>query len=75
MKENPQSGHPGFAYATVAVLFVLLLRHDVPEEAAGARYQKKVYNIIDKWSPKLALSGMMDEQNPVANETETKVCK
>ncbi|CAL9153406.1 unnamed protein product [Musa hybrid cultivar] len=37
MKENPPKWTSRFTYATVAVLFVLLLRHDVPDEAAGAR--------------------------------------
>ncbi|URD95075.1 Translocation protein Sec62 [Musa troglodytarum] len=37
-----------------------------------SRCPKKVYNIIDEWSLKLALTGMMDKQHPVANETETK---
>lgn len=42
------------------------------------RYQKKVYNIIDdvlEWSPKLALSGMMEKQPPLANGTETNFTK
>lgn len=58
-------------YAVVAVLFILLLRHHAPDEAARARYQKRVSNIIDdvlEWSPSLALSGMMDKQN-VTNGT------
>ncbi|GER55060.1 translocation protein sec62 [Striga asiatica] len=53
-------------YALVAVLVILLLRHHAPDEAARARYQKRMSNIIDdvlEWSPKLALSGMMDKQN------------
>lgn len=61
-------------YAVVAVLAVLLLRHHAPDEAARARYQKRVSNIIDdvlEWSPKLALSGMMDKQQTVVNETDT----
>ncbi|KAG8058892.1 hypothetical protein GUJ93_ZPchr0002g23326 [Zizania palustris] len=60
-------------YATVAVLVILLLRHHAPDEAARARYQKKVSNIIDdvlEWSPKLALSGMM-EKHTGANATES----
>uniref|UniRef100_A0ACD5Z481 Uncharacterized protein n=2 Tax=Avena sativa TaxID=4498 RepID=A0ACD5Z481_AVESA len=60
-------------YATVAVLVILLLRHHAPDEAARARYQKKVSNIIDdvlEWSPKLALSGMMDK-HAEDNATET----
>ncbi|XP_020216794.1 uncharacterized protein LOC109800415 isoform X2 [Cajanus cajan] len=59
-------------YAGVAVLFILLLRHHAPDEAARARYQKRVSNIIDdvlEWSPSLALSGMMDKQQNVANAT------
>lgn len=36
------------------------------------RYQKRVSNIIDdvlEWSPRLALSGMMDKQQNVVNAT------
>ncbi|KAG6629927.1 hypothetical protein I3843_14G119300 [Carya illinoinensis] len=60
-------------YAIVAVLVILLLRHHAPDEAARARYQKRVSNIIDdvlEWSPRLALSGMMDKQQTVMNATE-----
>ncbi|GJM84923.1 hypothetical protein PR202_ga00637 [Eleusine coracana subsp. coracana] len=60
-------------YALVAVLVILLLRHHAPDEAARARYQKKVSNIIDdvlEWSPKLAISGMIDKHSG-ANVTET----
>ncbi|KAG4923721.1 hypothetical protein AAZX31_18G069100 [Glycine max] len=59
-------------YAGVAVLFILLLRHHAPDEAARARYQKRVSNIIDdvlEWSPTLALSGRMEKQQNVANAT------
>ncbi|KAJ4978530.1 hypothetical protein NE237_009310 [Protea cynaroides] len=61
-------------YAIVTVLIVLLLRHHGPDEAARARYQKRVSNIIDDvldWSPRLALSGMMETQQTVVNATET----
>ncbi|XP_059665286.1 uncharacterized protein LOC132311404 [Cornus florida] len=60
-------------YALVAVLVILLLRQHAPDEAARARYQKRVSNIIDdvlEWSPSLALSGMMEKQQPVVNATE-----
>ncbi|KAF3452529.1 hypothetical protein FNV43_RR02962 [Rhamnella rubrinervis] len=60
-------------YALVAVLVILLLRHHAPDEAARARYQKRVSNIIDdvlEWSPRLALSGMMEKQQTVVNATE-----
>ncbi|KAL6640277.1 hypothetical protein ACP70R_015418 [Stipagrostis hirtigluma subsp. patula] len=60
-------------YAVVAVLVILLLRHHAPDEAARARYQKKVSNIIDdvlEWSPKLAISGMI-EKHTGANMTES----
>ncbi|KAE8720845.1 nuclear transcription factor Y subunit A-1-like [Hibiscus syriacus] len=59
-------------YAILAVLVILLLRHHAPDEAARARYQKRMSNIIDdvlEWSPSLALSGMMDKQT-VVNATE-----
>ncbi|KAM1168428.1 hypothetical protein ACFX19_030862 [Malus domestica] len=60
-------------YSAVAVLVILLLRHHAPDEAARARYQKRVSNIIDdviEWSPRLALSGMMEKQQTVVNATE-----
>ncbi|KAE8037164.1 hypothetical protein FH972_009777 [Carpinus fangiana] len=60
-------------YAMVAVLVILVLRHHAPDEAARARYQKRVSNIIDdvlEWSPRLALSGMMDKQQTAVNDTE-----
>ncbi|KAJ1275403.1 hypothetical protein BS78_05G133100 [Paspalum vaginatum] len=59
-------------YALVTVLVILLLRHHAPDEAARARYQKKVSNIIDdvlEWSPKLAISGMIEKHTGV-NMTE-----
>ncbi|KAG8388996.1 hypothetical protein BUALT_Bualt02G0183500 [Buddleja alternifolia] len=55
-------------YALVTVLVIVLLRHHAPDEAARARYQKRVSNIIDdvlEWNPRLALSGMMDKQTEV----------
>ncbi|XP_034687861.1 uncharacterized protein LOC117916113 [Vitis riparia] len=58
-------------FAVLAVLFILLLRHHAPDEAARARYQKRVSNIIDdvlEWSPRLALSGMMEKQQPVVDD-------
>ncbi|XP_068638051.1 translocation protein sec62-like [Aristolochia californica] len=61
-------------YALLAVLVILLLRHHAPDEAARARYQKRVSNIIDdvlEWSPRLALSGMMEKQQIVVNDTQT----
>ncbi|KAA8528083.1 hypothetical protein F0562_035047 [Nyssa sinensis] len=60
-------------YAIVAVLVILLLRHHAPDEVARGRYQKRVSNIIDdvlEWSPRLALSGIMEKQQPVVNTTE-----
>ncbi|PQP99566.1 uncharacterized protein Pyn_08472 [Prunus yedoensis var. nudiflora] len=60
-------------YAAVGVLVILLLRHHAPDEAARARYQKRVSNIIDdvlEWSPRLALSGMMENLQPVVNATD-----
>ncbi|KAG9449413.1 hypothetical protein H6P81_009378 [Aristolochia fimbriata] len=61
-------------YAVLAVLIIMLLRHHAPDEAARARYQKRVSNIIDdvlEWSPRLALSGMMEKQQIVVNDTQT----
>ncbi|CAN0901760.1 Translocation protein SEC62 [Linum grandiflorum] len=61
-------------YAVVAMSIILLLRHHAPDEAARARYQKRMSNIIDdvlEWSPKLALSGFMDKPQDVANVTDS----
>ncbi|KAI3522802.1 hypothetical protein L1887_00852 [Cichorium endivia] len=63
-----------FFFAIVAVLAILLLRHHAPDEAARARYQRRVSNIIDdvlEWDPRLALSGMMDSMQSEVNGTET----
>lgn len=60
-------------YAVVTVLAVLVLRHHAPDEAARARYQKRVYNIIDdvlEWSPKLSLSGMIKQPPVDVNATD-----
>ncbi|KAL8159430.1 hypothetical protein V2J09_000967 [Rumex salicifolius] len=60
-------------YAGVAVVIIVILRHHAPDEAARARYQKRVSNIIDdvlEWSPRLALSGMMKQQTDQFNETD-----
>ncbi|KAL4198363.1 hypothetical protein AMTRI_Chr03g139860 [Amborella trichopoda] len=58
-----------------AVVAIWLLRRHAPDEAARSRYQKRVSNIIDdvlEWSPRLALSGMMEKQQPpVFNATQT----
>lgn len=59
-------------YSILAVSVILLLKHHAPDEAARARYQKRVSNIIDdvlEWSPRLALSGMMEKQT-VTNMTD-----
>ncbi|KAK4709001.1 hypothetical protein R3W88_029926 [Solanum pinnatisectum] len=59
-------------YAIAGVVVISLLRHHAPDEAARARYQKRVSNIIDdvlEWSPSLALSGIIEKQ-PVVNITE-----
>ncbi|RWW49410.1 hypothetical protein BHE74_00044438 [Ensete ventricosum] len=83
-EEEPPKWTSRLTYAVAAVLFILLLRHHAPDEAARARwflncrYQKKVYNIIDdvlEWSPKLALSGMMEKQHPVDNATDINYTK
>ncbi|KAG0455583.1 hypothetical protein HPP92_024875 [Vanilla planifolia] len=60
-------------YAIISVLLILLLRHHAPDEAARARYQSKVSNIIDEmleWSPKLALSGMLEKHPSAVNASE-----
>ncbi|KAK4764211.1 hypothetical protein SAY87_013649 [Trapa incisa] len=67
-------------YAIVAMLVILLLRHHAPDEAARARccIQEDVvpkasfkHDDVLEWSPKLALSGMMEKQLTVVNATES----
>ncbi|XP_042451580.1 uncharacterized protein LOC122036347 isoform X1 [Zingiber officinale] len=77
-EEEPPKWTSRVTFAIGTALIVVLLRHHAPNEAARARYQKKVYNIIDdvlEWSPKLALSGMMEKQHPLVNGTETNFTK
>nr|GMD14664.1 translocation protein SEC62-like [Ipomoea batatas] len=72
-EEEPPKWTARLFYAIVAVLVILLLRHHAPNEAARARYHKRVSNIIDdvlEWSPRLALSGMMEKQGVEPNVTE-----
>lgn len=60
--------------AFACIIFLVLwvsIRH-APDEAARARYQKQVYNIIDdvlEWSPRLALSEKRQEKPPVVTNT------
>lgn len=64
-------------YAIITVVAILLLRHHAPNEAARARYQKRVSNIIDDvldWNPRMALSGNMNATETTsdpANDTTT----
>ncbi|KAJ4887044.1 translocation protein-related [Raphanus sativus] len=72
-EEEPPKWTSRLFYTVVAVVVVMLLRRHAPDEAARARYQRRMSNIIDdvlEWSPKLALSGLMENQPPV-NITET----
>ncbi|KAF8103912.1 hypothetical protein N665_0182s0019 [Sinapis alba] len=71
-EEEPPKWTSRLFYTVVAVVVVMLLRRHAPDEAARARYQRRMSNIIDdvlEWSPKLALSGLMENQPPV-NITE-----
>ncbi|XP_019164236.1 PREDICTED: translocation protein SEC62-like [Ipomoea nil] len=71
-EEEPPKWTARLFYAIVAVLVILLLRHHAPNEAARARYHKRVSNIIDdvlEWSPRLALSGMMEKQTVDPNNS------
>ncbi|KAF3796137.1 Translocation protein [Nymphaea thermarum] len=61
-------------FAVGSVFIIWLARRHAPDEAARARYQKRVSNIIDdvlEWSPRLALSNMMEKQQPVFNATQS----
>ncbi|CAN8258603.1 unnamed protein product [Cochlearia groenlandica] len=71
-EEEPPKWTSRLFYTVVAIVVVMLLRRHAPDEAARARYQRRMSNIIDdvlEWSPKLALSGLMENQPPV-NITE-----
>lgn len=72
-EEEPPKWTARVFYAVLSVVVILVLRHHAPDEAARARYQKRVSNIIDdvlEWSPKLALSGMMKQQPEGLNVTD-----
>lgn len=72
--EKPPKWTARLAFALGTGLMIWFCVHHAPDEAARARYQKKVSNIIDEvleWSPKLALSGKQDEVPIVYNETQT----
>ena len=67
-EEEPPKWTSRLFYTVVAIVVVMLLRRHAPDEAARARYQRRMSNIIDdvlEWSPKLALSGLMENQQPV----------
>ncbi|KAJ4897737.1 translocation protein-related [Raphanus sativus] len=67
-EEEPPKWTSRLFYTVVAVVVVMLLRRHAPDEAARARYQRRMSNIIDdvlEWSPKLALSCLMENQPPV----------
>ncbi|KAL9234781.1 hypothetical protein vseg_009609 [Gypsophila vaccaria] len=72
-EEEPPKWTARLFYTVVAIVAISVLRHHAPDEAARARYQKRVSNIIDdvlEWSPKLALSGMMKQQSDITNATD-----
>eukprot|EP00249_Psilotum_nudum_P021483 c28120_g2_i1 orf=136-1197(-) len=63
-EDNPPqwTARVALAIGTGAIIWFCI--HHAPDEAARARYQKKVSNIIDdmlEWSPNLALSGKQEE--------------
>jgi translocation protein SEC62 len=71
-EDEPPKWTSRLFYALVTAMVILVLKHHAPDEAARARYQKRVSNIIDdvlEWSPSLALSGMMEKQT-VENSTD-----
>ncbi|KAJ7565967.1 hypothetical protein O6H91_02G083000 [Diphasiastrum complanatum] len=70
--EKPPKWTARLAFAVVTGLVIWFCVHHAPDEAARARYQKKVSNIIDEvleWSPKLALSGKVQGNVTVSNAT------
>ncbi|XP_002970672.2 uncharacterized protein LOC9633460 [Selaginella moellendorffii] len=70
--EKPPKWTSRLAFTCVTIGVVWFCVRHSPDEAARARYQKGVSNIIDEileWSPKLALSGKVEEAAP-ANITE-----
>ncbi|XP_010673646.2 translocation protein SEC62 [Beta vulgaris subsp. vulgaris] len=71
-EEDPPKWTSRLFYTVVSIVVISVLRHHAPDEAARARYQRRVSNIIDdvlEWSPKLALSGMMNPQPEGVNVT------
>ncbi|MCO5546572.1 hypothetical protein L7F22_000001 [Adiantum nelumboides] len=71
--EKPPKWTARLALAAVLVLVIWFSIHYAPDEAARARYQRKVSNIIDdvlEWSPKLALSGKQAKVSPDLDQTQ-----
>eukprot|EP00249_Psilotum_nudum_P021482 c28120_g1_i1 orf=186-1268(-) len=75
-EEKPPRWTVRVAFAIITGAVVWFCIHHAPDEAARARYQKKVSNIIDdvlEWSPRLALSGKQEEILIVLNDTINNV--
>jgi len=69
-EEEPPKWTARVAFAIVIVLGMWVSIRHAPDETARARYHKRVSNIIDdvlEWSPRLALSGKMQEKPLVSN--------
>lgn len=69
-EEEPPKWTARVAFAITIVLGMWVSIRHAPDETARARYQKRVSNIIDdvlEWSPRLALSGKMQEKPLVSS--------
>uniref|UniRef100_A0A0D6R3Z8 Translocation protein SEC62 n=1 Tax=Araucaria cunninghamii TaxID=56994 RepID=A0A0D6R3Z8_ARACU len=79
-EEEPPKWTARLAFACIIFLVMWVSIRHAPDEAARARYQKQVYNIIDdvlEWSPRLALSGNKMQEKPagpnIVQEKDTAV--
>lgn len=69
-EDEPPKWTARVAFAIIIILGMWVSIRHAPDETARARYQKRVSNIIDdvlEWSPRLALSGKMQEKPLVSN--------
>ncbi|CAN6919117.1 unnamed protein product [Brassica oleracea var. botrytis] len=73
-EEEPPKWRSRLFYTVVAVVVVMLLRRHAPDEAARARMSNIIDDVLE-WSPKLALSGLMENQPPVKITMCSYLCR
>ncbi|KAF2540707.1 hypothetical protein F2Q68_00032198 [Brassica cretica] len=73
-EEEPPKWRSRLFYTVVAVVVVMLLRRHAPDEAARVRMSNIIDDVLE-WSPKLALSGLMENQPPVKITMCSYLCR